>query len=102
MRRTLVWSILVLLWAVVLVLVGGRFLALLLNANRASELVSRLLRHSDLWVQPFFGVFGLANQAVAETSGVFEPASLLAFGVYLVVGLLIQRLLTGLLFRPRR
>jgi hypothetical protein len=102
MLRNLVWSVLVLLWAVVLVLVGGRFLALLVNANRESELVSRLLRHSDFWVKPFFGVFSLTNKAVEETGGVFEPASLIAFAVYLVVGLIVRRVLAAPLLPPRR
>lgn len=89
-----------LVWIIVLVLVGGRFLALLLNANRGSEIVGRLYRHSDFWVKPFFGMFGLANKAVAETSGVFEPASLLAFAFYLLAGMLIMRFL-GTPFRSR-
>jgi len=45
--RNLVVTILGLLWAAVLVLVGGRFLALLFDANRDSKIVQRLLRHSD-------------------------------------------------------
>ena len=80
-------------WGVILVLVGGRFVALLLNANQGSELVRRLYRHSDFWVQPFVGMLGLTNRAVNETGGVVEPASLLAFLVYLAAGMLVLRLL---------
>lgn len=87
--RTLVLTILGVLWAAILVLVGGRFLALLVGANADSEIIDRLYRHSDFWVKPFFGMFDLANKTVEDTGGVFEPASLIAFGVYLIAGLLI-------------
>jgi hypothetical protein len=69
------------------VLTGGRFLALLADANRDSEIIDRLYRHSDFWVKPFFGMFDLENEVVNSTGGVFEPASLIAFAVYLVAGI---------------
>jgi hypothetical protein len=75
--------------AAILVLTGGRFLALLLGANQESELIDRLYRHSDFWVKPFFGMFDLANKTVEDTGGVFEPASLIAFVVYSLAGLLV-------------
>ena len=89
MLRDFVLAVAGAVWAVVLFLVGGRFIALLIDANRDSELIDRLYRHSDFWVKPFFGVLGLTNKSVEDTGGVFEPASLLAFGVYLVLGMLI-------------
>lgn len=95
MIRSLIITIFTLFWAAVLVLTGGRFLALLLDANRDSEIIDRLYRHSDFWVKPFFGMFDLANKAVEDTGGVFEPASLIAFVVYLVAGMLILGLLTS-------
>jgi hypothetical protein len=94
MLRSLITTIFALFWAAVLVLTGGRFLALLFDANRDSEIVERLYRHSDFWVKPFFGMFDLANKTVEDTGGVFEPASLIAFMVYFVAGLLIMALLT--------
>lgn len=87
--RNLVVTILGLLWAAVLVLVGGRFLALLFDANRDSEIVQRLLRHSDFWVKPFFGMLDLSNEAVDRTGGIFEAASFIALVVYLLAGLLV-------------
>ncbi|HEY8491507.1 MAG TPA: hypothetical protein VIO14_11000 [Dehalococcoidia bacterium] len=81
------------IWAVVLVLVGGRFLALLANANRDSEIIQRLYDWSEFWVQPFFGILNLSNEAVNETGGVFEPASLIAFVVYFLLGLAVLALL---------
>lgn len=95
MLRNLVMSVLGLVWVVILVLVGGRFIALLADANRDSELVDRLYRHSDFWVKPFFGMFDLANKTVDETGGVFEPASLLALVVYVIAGLLVSAVLAS-------
>ena len=100
MLRSLITLIIGLVWAAILVLVGGRFLALLTNANRDSEIVDRLYRHSDFWVKPFFGMFDLANKTVNETGGVFEPASLLAFIVYFVAGVLVLSILTTTFSMP--
>ena len=74
-------------WVAVLVLVVGRFLALRGGANRDSEIVDRLYRHSDFWVKPFLGMLDLSNKTVASTGGVFEPASFIAFIVYSLAGL---------------
>jgi ABC-type Na+ efflux pump permease subunit len=93
MLRSVVMTILGLVWAAILVLTGGRFLALLFDANRDSELVERLYRHSDFWVKPFFDMFDLANKTVEDTGGVFEPASLIAFIVYALAGLLVFAIL---------
>ncbi len=95
MLRGVVTTIFGVFWAIVLVLVGGRFLALLANANRDSDLVSWLYRHSDFWVKPFFGMFNLANKAVGDSGGVFEPASFIAFIVYLLAGLLVMAILNS-------
>ena len=92
--RGLVTTILSVVWAIVLALVGGRFLALLVNANRDSEIVQRLYRHSDFWVKPFFDIFHLSNQAV-NGGGTFEPASLIAFLFYAVAGALILGIVSG-------
>jgi ABC-type Na+ efflux pump permease subunit len=89
MLKNLILTLLALGWAAILFLVGGRFLLLLADANTSSELVERIYRHSDFWVKPFFNMFDLANKTVEETGGVFEPASLIAFIVYFVIGLLV-------------
>lgn len=93
MLRNLIMTVIGLVWAAILVLVGGRFLALLFDANRDSEIVDRLYRHSDFWVKPFFGMFDLANKAVEDTGGVFEPASAIAFAVYFIGGLLVMAII---------
>jgi len=92
--RSLLITILTVLWAIVLLLVGGRFLALLAGANRASELIDGVYRYSEFWVSPFFNMFGLSNEAV-DGGGTFEPASLIAFVVYLVIGMLIMAPING-------
>jgi hypothetical protein len=93
--RGMLLTIFAIVWAVVLILTGGRFIALLVNANRNSDLVDGLYDLSQFWVEPFFNILGLGNKAVEDTGGVFEPASLIAFVVFLVVGALIWMLLSG-------
>src|SRR4029077_6848689 len=94
MIRSLCATVVSIFMAVVLVLVGGRFFALLTAANGNSGLVKAIYRHSDFWVKPFFGMFGLSNGAV-QGGGVFEPASLIALIVYLVAGTLVLGVLSG-------
>ena len=92
--RAVLMTLLALGWAAILFLVGGRFLALLADANRESEIVDRLYRHSDFWVKPFFDMFDWSNEVVDSTGGVFEPASMLAFIVYFVAGLAVLALVS--------
>ena len=80
-----------------LFMTGARFILLLLNANKDNEIVSWILSRSDFWVKPFVNVFNLANKAVGDTGGVFEPVSLIAFIVYAIVGSLILAALSGAL-----
>jgi hypothetical protein len=93
--RGLLLTVFAVFWAFVLLLTGGRFLALLVNANRDSDLIDGLYDLSQFWVEPFFNILGLGNKAVEDTGGVFEPASLIAFVVFLVIGALIWMLLSG-------
>lgn len=102
MLRGLISTVLGLFWAAVLVLTGGRFLALLFNANRDSEIIDRLYRYSDFWVKPFFNMFDLANKAVNNTGGVFEPASLIAFIVYFLIGAIVLSVLSSFAFPTTR
>jgi hypothetical protein len=93
MIRSFAATAVTLLWAAIVVIVGGRFLVLLFNANRDSEIVSWLLRHSDFWVKPFFNVFDLTNKAVHSSGGVFEPASLIALVVYSLAAMVVLAIL---------
>lgn len=92
--RNLLMTVLGLLWAGILLLVGGRFLALLFDANRDSEIVQRLFQYSDFWVKPFFGVLDLTNETVERTGGVFEAASFIALVAYFVIGMIVFALMT--------
>ena len=76
---------------------GARFVLLLLNANKSNDIVHWILSRSEFWVKPFIDLFHLANKAVGDTGGVVEPASLIAFIVYAVVGGFILAVLNGLL-----
>lgn len=100
--RSLLLMIFAVLWAALLVLTGGRFLALLAGANRDSDLVQGLYDVSQFWVEPFFNLFGLSDKAVQNTGGVFEPASLIAFMVYLVIGVFIYVIISGAAFARMR
>ena len=93
--RGLLLTIFAVCWAFILLLTGGRFLALLVNANRDSDLIDGLYDLSQFWVEPFFNILGLGNKAVEDTGGVFEPAWLIAFVVCLVIGALIWVILSG-------
>ena len=81
-----------------LFMTGARFVLLLLNANKENEIVKWILSRSDFWVKPFVDIFHLTNEAVGDTGGVFEPASLIAFIVYAIVGSIILAALSGSLF----
>jgi hypothetical protein len=100
--RSVLLMIFAVLWAALLVLTGGRFLALLAGANRDSDLIQGLYDVSEFWVEPFFNLFGLSNKAVENTGGVFEPASLIAFMVYLVIGVFIYVIISGAAFARMR
>lgn len=97
MFRSLIITALTVLLAIVLTLTGLRFLALLVDANRDSELVQTLYDWSEFWVEPFFNIFGLENQAV-DGGGTFEPASLIVFVAYLLIGAFVGSILTGGLY----
>src|SRR5713101_167195 len=84
--------------AFLLLMTGVRFLLLLLDANKGNEIVHWILSRSDYWVKPFVDIFHLTNKAVGDTGGFFEPASLIAFIVYAIVGSLILALINGALF----
>ncbi len=78
-----------------LFMTGARFVLLLLNANKSNDIVHWILSRSDFWVKPFVDLFHLTNKAVGDTGGVVEPASLIAFIVYAVVGGFILAVLNG-------
>ena len=80
-------------WAAVLVLIFGRWLALLLGANQ-SNLIEQAYTYSEVVLRPFFGIAGLSNQQ-RDGSGVFEAASAIGFAVYFATGALVLALARG-------
>jgi len=81
-----------------LFMTGARFILLLFDANKGNEIVHWILSRSDFWVKPFANLFQLSNRAVGDTGGFVEPASLIAFIVYAVIGGLLLAALNGALF----
>jgi hypothetical protein len=79
--------------AFLLFMTGARFILLLLNADKTNQIVHWILSHSDFWVKPFANLFHIGNHAIGSSGGIIEPASLIAFVVYAVVGGLILSLL---------
>lgn len=92
---SLIMAALRIFWAFILLLVGARFVALLLGADKTNQIVDWIYRHSDFWVKPFFNILHLSNKAVSSTGGVFEPASLIAFIVYFAIGAILFSLLAA-------
>lgn len=80
-------------WAAVLILIFGRWLALLLGANQ-SNLIEQTYTYSEVVLRPFFGIAGLNNQQ-RDGSGVFEMASAVALGVYFAAGAIVLLLNHG-------
>ncbi len=81
------WGIVSLVFGLIELLVGLRFLFLLFGANSASGFVQWIYETSGPLVAPFQVVFGHAVNTVTGVSGsVFEVASLLALVVYGIIG----------------
>jgi hypothetical protein len=101
MFRDLVMAAVGLVWASVLVLVGGRFVALFAGADSSASLIDSLYARSSFWVQPFIDVLHL-NATFVNEDRIFEPASLIAFVVYLIGGFLLLTILRVSLFGSGR
>lgn len=88
------WGIISIVFGVVEVIIGLRFLFLLLGANLESGFVMWIYNISSPLIVPFATIFGHTNQAIAGAQGtIFEPASLIALVVYGVIGGVLLRLL---------
>jgi hypothetical protein len=64
------------------VLIAGRFLLKLLGASAQSSFVSFISGLSSPLLAPFHGIFPNSGSA----TNIFEPASLVAIGVYALIG----------------
>lgn len=63
-------------------LLAFRFVFKLLGANPGSAFVSFIYSLTSVFLAPFTGVFSSASTTGAETTAVFEPATLIAMFVY--------------------
>ena len=72
------------------VIIAIRFILLLLGANQSAGFTDFVYSLSNIFVAPFTGIFGLPTYGTS----VFEIGSLIAIGVYLLVGWGITKLLT--------
>jgi hypothetical protein len=88
-----VGAIISVIFGAIELLVGLRFILLLLGANPSTAFVSWIYGWSTPFVAPFAGILGQPITAPSGTvvQGVFEPSTLIALIVYAVVG--------GILFR---
>lgn len=93
--KQIVWFIIGLIIAVLAL----RFVLLALGANPASGFANFIYGLSDIFVRPFWGIFGNETQPQPGV-GIFEMASLIAMAVYLLVGWIINRLLEIVLAPP--
>ncbi len=91
--KQIVWFIV----GVIIALIALRFVLLALGANPNNGFASFIYGLSGIFVAPFEGIFGAEPQTGVSY---FETASLIAMAVYLLVGWIINRVLT-LVMAPR-
>ncbi|HAM63758.1 MAG TPA: hypothetical protein DCP62_09000 [Erysipelotrichaceae bacterium] len=78
-------SIVMILFSIIEVLLGFRFVFKLMGANASNVFVSGIYNFTQFFVGIFEGIFSKATTGGAETEAVFEPATLIAI---IVVGLI--------------
>ncbi len=91
--KQIVWFIV----GVIIALIALRFVLLALGADPNNGFASFIYGLSGIFVAPFEGIFGAEPQTAGSY---FETASLIAIAVYLLVGWIINRVLT-LVMAPR-
>jgi hypothetical protein len=79
--------VIVLLFGLVQVLIGARFLLLLLDAREANGLVTAILNASQLFVAPFEGI--LRTDALHAAGSTLDLTAIVAFVGWTVVELLV-------------
>lgn len=87
-KQVTVWSLNRLVYYIVGVMEAFlvfRFVLKILGANPSSPFVSFIYSVSGLFVAPFRGIFSSAVTDGLETVSVFEPATLFAILVYIVI-----------------
>lgn len=88
-------AIVSLIFGLIELLVGARFVFLILGANPSAQLVDWVYVTSGPLVAPFAGILGRATTIPtgAVVHSVFDPATLIAFIVYAAIGGLLVALL---------
>ena len=87
-RGSRIGNVLYVIFGFLLILLGFRFLFLLLGANQASGFVSFIYDITEPFVAPFYGIF----PEVTYNQSYFDPATLVAMAVYSVIAWFIVRL----------
>ncbi len=82
------------------VLLLFRLIFKMTGANPVSGFVSFIYSFSDFFVAPFKAIFGVATAPGAETTAIFEPATLIAMAVYAIVAWGIAKLIGIAAGRP--
>ena len=84
----LIWFIVGLMVA----LIAIRFILLATGANASAGFAQLIYNLTEWMVAPFAALFGAITYPGAEQTAVFEPASLVAIVVYVLLGFLLTRL----------
>jgi hypothetical protein len=79
--------VVVLVFGLIQVLIGARFILLLLDAREANGLVSGILNFSQLFVGPFEGI--LRTDAINAAGSVLDITAIVAFVGWTVVELIV-------------
>lgn len=79
--------VIVLIFGIIQVVIGLRFVLLLIDADEANALVSAILNFSQFFVGPFEGV--LRTNALAEGGSVLDISAIVAFVGWSVLELII-------------
>lgn len=79
--------VIVLLFGLVQILIGARFILLLLDAREANGLVSGILNLSQLFVAPFDGI--LRTDSLQSAGSVFDITAIVAFVGWTVLELIV-------------
>ncbi len=79
--------IVVLLFGLIQIVIGARFVLLLLDAREANSLVSAILNISQLFVAPFEGI--LRTDALQAAGSVFDITAIVAFAGWTILELIV-------------
>jgi hypothetical protein len=79
--------IIVLVFGLIQVLIGLRFVLLLLDAREANSLVSGILNFSQLFVAPFEGI--LRTDALSASGSIFDVTAIVAFVGWTILELIV-------------